>query len=69
MNIMSFNIVRGENFSKRKRIQQILQKGKVDMCCLHETKIQVMNDVVKLVCRETKMLIGMQKDFKECQKA
>lgn len=44
MNIWTFNFRGYEDSFKRRRLSQIITKGKVDMCFIQESKVQQMED-------------------------
>lgn len=46
MIVISYNVRGCGNLLSRKRIQQLLEKGKMDLCMIQKTKMKGMNDVV-----------------------
>ncbi|XP_058760649.1 uncharacterized protein LOC131633997 [Vicia villosa] len=46
MNIVTYNIRGGGNYSKRKKISFLLCSGKIDVCFLQETKIDCVTDSI-----------------------
>lgn len=46
MNVISFNIRRSGNPTKRKAIRNLILYRKVDVCFLQETKVKIMEDFI-----------------------